>query len=812
MRTLSAGWGAGREGEVPMPTFAGSRTTGRSFVALLVLLVLGTACTGSHDESRLRARIARPTGGTLRVGVLTDQSGLSCEFTLCGGQHDDPQWSGEDPMYYELSRCCLLRTLLSYNGEPTSGGGTVLRPDVATALPTISTDGLTWTFNLKHGLHYAPPLQLTEITAQDFIRSLDRLLGPPPSNGPDYYGGVLDPYVGNYLDLRDLIVGASDYVDGKATGITGLEAPDRYTLRVHLTRVDGALGSILSEPDAAPIPPNPSDPSAPFGVLQGHGRPGWGYVVARGPYMIEGADRLGFSKPPDQELPASGDAPNSLALVRNPSWDPRADRLRAARPDRIVLTPVANEDDALALIRGGALDLVFNWDAKPDLLTPGGAGPRTHIVTSSRDSIVFLDLNVAVRPFDDVHVRTAINLAIDREAVANADVKGGAEGAVPATHIGLDSEEDNLLLNYDPFHSRGGNPQAAKAQMAASSYDHDRDGVCDASACRGIPLIVRADRAGEIAAARLVSRELRVIGLEVRVAPQDSGTFFDSFGRPEAHVAFRLGEWIKDLTDGATYFPQLFAGPAVGVGHSYPSVLLGAPPRLLKKWGYSVRSVPNVDDRVEQCLPLSFGDAAGCWARLDQYLMSNVLARVPLFSVTTGRVIPAGVSGVTFDQSDAEPMPSLDRIVVNDTPPSTSPQPRLAVPGIPDGVYRFTITKADLLRFDPHTDPNGLDENTGTTTVYLRGGRFEFIENADHPVYSPIATGYAGSGDRVVFDLLEPSSNALSTPSMRWTFDGHALQFTFLGCGNLNHLDPSAPHLCDDVRAVYEAHPWEKVG
>ena len=113
----------------------------------------------------------------------------------------------------------------------------------------------------------------------------------------------------------------------KTTDITGLEAPDRYTLRIHLTRPDGALGSILSEPDAAPIPPNPSDPSAQFGILQGHARPGWGYVAASGPYMIEGADRLDLSKPPDQELPASGDAPSSLTLVRNPSWSRATDRL-----------------------------------------------------------------------------------------------------------------------------------------------------------------------------------------------------------------------------------------------------------------------------------------------------------------------------------------------------------------------------------------------------------------------------------------------------------------------------------------------------
>jgi hypothetical protein len=157
-----------------------------------------------------------------------------------------------------------------------------------------------------------------------------------------------------------------------------------------------------------------------------------------------------------------------------------------------------------------------------------------------------------------------------------------------------------------------------------------------------------------------------------------------------------------------------------------------------------------------------------------QFLMTNVVARVPLVVLTTGRVAPTRVSGLTFDQSDAEPMPSLDRVMLTGAPPSPSPTTLLQVPGIPDGLYRTTITKADLYRFDPHYDPGGVDENTGTTTISLRGGWFETIQSADHPVDNPIGVGtYTGTGDRVVFDLLEPSYNAINTPDMRWTFDGH---------------------------------------
>src|SRR5205085_12217602 len=113
----------------------------------------------------------------LRVGVLPDPG---CRFVICGGETADPQIEGIGYMSYELERCCLLRTLLSYNGKPTSEGGAVLRPDLADGLPTISDNGLAWTFRLKRGIHYAPPLQDTEITSGDFVRSIERLLSKPP--------------------------------------------------------------------------------------------------------------------------------------------------------------------------------------------------------------------------------------------------------------------------------------------------------------------------------------------------------------------------------------------------------------------------------------------------------------------------------------------------------------------------------------------------------------------------------------------------------------------------------------------------------
>ena len=122
-------------------------------------------------------------GGTLRVG-LVDWLRHESAYASPDGEVSyalDPQAEYSYPTALEIFRCCLLRTLMSYNGKPTTEGGAELRPDLAAEPPTVSTDGSTWTFRLKPGLRYAPPYGETEIVAADIVRALERTLRPPPS-------------------------------------------------------------------------------------------------------------------------------------------------------------------------------------------------------------------------------------------------------------------------------------------------------------------------------------------------------------------------------------------------------------------------------------------------------------------------------------------------------------------------------------------------------------------------------------------------------------------------------------------------------
>jgi peptide/nickel transport system substrate-binding protein len=611
------------------------RQRARLLLLSLALTVVVNACTGSEDRPQTRI----PIGGTLRVGVV---GGFACPLTLCGSYAWDPQVSYMN-LGYELGRCCLLRSLLSYNGRPTGEGGGVLRPDLARTLPEVSPDGLTWTFRIREGIRYGPPLTDVEVTTPDLVRAIERALSPRPVALPEGWGEIQDSYLGDYLNLRGIIQGAEPYADGSVDRISGLETPDPHTLVVHLAEPAGTLGALLAFPDMAPIPENPFDPKARFGIATGQGRYFGRYLASTGPYMVEGAEDLDYSLPPENWQQPVGDGASTYTLVRNPSWVRGTDQLRAAAPDRIVVSRVASGENALDLVSGGMLDVIWDWSPTADELERARSLPGVTVETSAGDHVRFLGMNVAIPPLDDVHVRRAINYAIDRAAIGRLFANVGSFNGRVLTHVGLDSQENNLLLNFDPFGAREGpDLDAARAEMAASAYDADRDGSCDAAVCSGIELVAPAnDQFGlngpaRARAASVIADQLRTIGLDIRPRIVPDERFASFYGKPQEHIAMRLDAWFKDASSGTTWFPPLFGGSSLEVtGFSTNEYLIGASSRELERWGYEVGEVPDVDDRIETCLGRAFEAQLQCWAELDRHLTEDIVPWVPLLEGTT---------------------------------------------------------------------------------------------------------------------------------------------------------------------------------
>jgi peptide/nickel transport system substrate-binding protein len=778
--------------------------------------MLAAACTGSDPSPGPSPDLPFARGGTLQLSLLFWPEH---EFNLRteDGRGDyalDPQ--AEDyNVAWEILRCCLARTLMSYNGRSTAEGGAIARPDLAAGTPTVSADGLSWTFRIRKGIHYAPPLQDVEVSAPDFIRALERGLSPSLRPGPD---GRFEPINISFAGLYSIIRGADEFRHGDADTISGLEAPDSNTLVVHLTRPSGDLLNRFAMTQTAPIPPRPGDPAARFGVATGHDG-GWGhFLVGTGPYMIEGSDKLDFTLPPDRQRPAAGYIPGiSIALVRNPSWKPGSDPLRPAYPDRIeLLADALDEAREVSDLESGRIDIGFftggtsgirnqtieKYQADPEL--------RKQLFIYPADYQTWMALNMARPPFDDLHVRKAVNLVVDKRAFQQ-QVLGGHIEADPATHLALDSLENNLLIDYDPYRTGdfGGDGDAAKAQMRLSKYDRDQDGKCDVKACVGVPLYVSVDDPVYPATYVDVLRpSLASIGIELDARRLTFDDFVPHVSDPREFGAMTLFGTFKDFPNGSSFF-QRFIGEE-GLDHS----MIGATRRQLKALGYRVTEVPDVTDRYNHCLAEIGAAQTRCWAELDQYLMEDVVPWVPIAVHNRQRLVSKRVASFSYDQFTT--LPALDQIALK---PGTSPAPYPTasagpIPDIPDGVYRFTITAKDYQRFGVElSDPDQRRESTGVMTITIRDGRWTGVATADHRFYAPVNMGrYTGSGDRVTWITERPSFHALTLPQMTWTYDGDALRFKFVNCGNLSEFDPANPQVCDTFKVPFEAKPWVKIG
>jgi peptide/nickel transport system substrate-binding protein len=636
----------------------GRASTYRGILVQASLVMLMLSCTFGADrppDGAPGTETARPPrGGTLRVVMPADSP-----FGNVLSNGGDP--STLDPAKSELIdsgpifRCCLARTLLSHNGHSTEQDGSTLYPDLASSRPEIGADGLTWTFELRSGVRYAPPLDDVEVTARDFVRSFHRLLAPEIGS---FYGQLV------FADVE----GATAYSTGEAASISGLEAPNDRTFVIRLTKPAGDLGIRLALPFTTPLPPSPADPSAPFGVADGHDD-GYGpFLVSSGPYMIKGAALVDFTAPATDRVPASGIVPNeSLTLVRNPSWSRGEDPLRSAYADRIVLSSAASLEDAVAVVAAGRADVLWNMTTSPTVPPElasefRGESARGHVYVDSYGSVRGVGINLAVPPFDDVHVRRALNYAVDKQRLV--DILGGPLAAEVAGHMAPNSVEDNLLVDFDPYATPAhrGDPAAAAAEIARSAYDANGDGRCDAPSCQNVPAVVRTDHAS---AARVVRENLRPLGIELEVRVVTTERFFGMFGDPRLRIAIWVGiGWSQSYLGAASFFLDQFYSP-VAISDDYAnSSLVGASRSQLRRWGYEPVDVPNVDARIEACVPLVGAAQFACWAGLDQYLMREVVPWVPyaferFVAVTSPRVV-----SYSYDQLALAP--ALDQIAVRD--------------------------------------------------------------------------------------------------------------------------------------------------
>ena len=185
---------------------------GLVLVLALGLAACGTTTGGGGGGSPSSSSDQPKQGGTLTLSYLTEPSSLDPAIAW-----NVIDWQIEHDIY---------QGFLQYAHEPGQAG-TQLIPCLATEVPSaanggISADGKTYTFHLRKGVKFQPPVS-REVTAADFKYSFERMMLEPRAPATSFYMGV---------------VGADAFMKGKAKEITGFKAVDDYTVEITLKSPD----------------------------------------------------------------------------------------------------------------------------------------------------------------------------------------------------------------------------------------------------------------------------------------------------------------------------------------------------------------------------------------------------------------------------------------------------------------------------------------------------------------------------------------------------------------------------------------------
>ena len=186
--------------------------------------------------------------------------------------------------------------------------------------------------------------------------------------------------------------------------------------------------------------------------------------------------------------------------------------------------------------------------------------------------------------------------------------------------------------------------------MAQSKYDTNQDGVCDDPVCKDI-LTVSTTSQPAPKAAQLWADNLEPLGITLDIKLLQLTTMYAKCNTLTDHVPLRPAVgWIQDYPDAYTFGPPLFGSESL-----YPACCnyagVGASPDQLQKWGYSVTSVPSVDDKLKECAAVPVGDErTQCWANFDKYMMEEVVPWVPRTFTNINDITSTRVVNDTFDE------------------------------------------------------------------------------------------------------------------------------------------------------------------
>jgi len=312
--------------------------------------------------------------------------------------------------------------------------------------------------------------------------------------------------------LKALVEG-KEFVPVRAEDI-GVEAVDDYTVRITLERPAPYFEGLLAHQFFRIVPRK---------AIEQYGND-W---VKPGRFIGSGAFMLAEHKPYNQ-----------IVVTRNPyHWDAAAVKL-----DKIVFYPLEEQTTMLNLYKTGEVDAVYNHTVPSSWLKSGVKKMRDYMDAPENTS-EFYNINITKPPMNDLRVRRAFNMAIDREGLAAFKVTS-KPGVTLVPHI---------FLKYPRPKGVDFDPEGAKKLLAEAGY-RDASGKYDPKKfpAADIEINYNTNESNRQTAEFVQAQWKQHLGITASLRNVEWKTYLDMRSKRE-YKGFARAGWVGDYMDPYTY-------------------------------------------------------------------------------------------------------------------------------------------------------------------------------------------------------------------------------------------------------------------
>jgi peptide/nickel transport system substrate-binding protein len=433
---------------------------------------------------------AASSGGTLQVLTGTYPDSLDPDFGYTTQSQE--------------ADTAVYTPLLTY-AQKSGVAGTQLIPGLATALPTVSANGLTYTMTMRKGLKFSNG---TPVVASDFTFGIERSI-KLTWGGDSFY--------------TQNIAGAQAYASGKATSISGIVTNNTTgSIVITLTQPYGAFDNVLAFPSASPLPPSTpmkvESASPPIGI---------------GPYT--------FGKV----------VPNvSYTLIKNPSFASfDIPGLATGSVQEVVDTVNSNNVTEAQKVINNQADIFDPADTMPPSeLAAAQALPKSRYSTTPLAETNYVFFNTTEAPFNNIKAREAVTIALDRTSLTRL----AAGFSIPACYF---------LPPGFPGHvsgscAVGGNPSVSPSAATVAKAQ----AMIKAAGLAGTAVTVWSQtKQPRQSYMTYYTSLLNQLGFKATLKVIADSEYFQQIGSATNHPQTGFADWSQDFPDPSDFYLLLDA-------------------------------------------------------------------------------------------------------------------------------------------------------------------------------------------------------------------------------------------------------------